>query len=182
MPSPHTRDLTDYAVAFAPFLAVLVAISVAAMQYYLQKQHLKQQLFERRFQVYSAVREFLSHALRGYAPLDNDAYQRFYLETRPAKFLFGSDVADFIREIRNGISHEENDGGAIVRYVEPDDADNPDDPLTTLMKWGHQAEVTFGRYLRVHHDRWWLARLKARLDEWMESEERVMESGSRRRG
>ena len=45
--------------AIAPAVAVLVAVGVALMQYYLQKQQQKQALFEKRFKVYEETLSYL---------------------------------------------------------------------------------------------------------------------------
>ena len=59
MPYQETRDLTSYISAYAPFVGVLVAIGVALMQFYLQREQAKQSLFDRRFTVYTAVERYL---------------------------------------------------------------------------------------------------------------------------
>ena len=49
--------MTSYITAYAPLLAVFVAIGVALMQYYLQKQQLKQDLYDKRFRVFYAIQK-----------------------------------------------------------------------------------------------------------------------------
>ena len=179
MPYQQTRDLTSYFSAYAPLLAVLVAVGVAFMQYYLQQEQWKLQMFVKRFEVYAAVRRFLSAALNSHGSLDSAEYDRFVFETRPAKFMFGSDVASFINEIYGSISQEDAVPGTYGKYVrrlEPDHLEAEGDLTTAAMRWGFRAEVAFGPYLQIHHDQSWLARFVARVNRWVDERPDVLKA------
>ena len=179
MPYQQARDLTSYISAYAPLLAVLVAVGVALMQYYLQRKQWEQQMFAKRFEVYAAVGRFLSAALNSHGRLDSAEYDRFVFEIRPAKFMFGSDVATFIHEINGAISQEDAVPGTYGKYVrrlEPDDLEGEGDLTTAIMRWGFRAEVAFGPYLQIHHDQSWLARFVARVDRWVDERPHILKS------
>ena len=56
MPPTPQRDFLGYLQALGPLIAACVAVGVASMQYYLQRQQMKQQMFAKRFEVYSEQR------------------------------------------------------------------------------------------------------------------------------
>lgn len=165
MSASHTRDSIDILTAFAPLLAVLVALGVGFTQAYLQRQHLKQQLFEKRFEVYSAVRAFLSVALQSHdSGFDARDYRMFTSKIKPAKYLFGSDVRQLIREVTCLLECEE-DGDGRFAFLEAD----PHIAFGALLNLGHRTEVTFGPYLQLYDETWLLSRWKSRVDKWMEA-------------
>ena len=179
MPYQQTRDLTSYISAYAPLLVVLVAVGVALMQYYLQRQQWKQQMFAKRFEVYAAVNRLLSAALNSNGLLDSAEYDRFVFETRPAKFMFGSDVASFINEIYGSISQQDavpGKYGKYVRRLELDDLEGEGDLTAAIMRWGFKAEVAFHPYLQLHHDQSWLARFVARVNRWVDERPDVLKA------
>src|SRR5260370_3027724 len=98
MPTSHIRDWIDYLQAFAPSIAACVAACVGLTQWYLQRQNLKQQLFEKRFRVYEKVRPYV-FTMRNFddAPVRTidakELSKTFKQDMAPARFLFGSDIA-----------------------------------------------------------------------------------------
>jgi hypothetical protein len=66
------------------------------MQAHLQQRQLDTDLFDKRFHVYLGVRGFLTAILKGQGAVDAEYYHQFEVGTRPAKFLFGSDVTTFL--------------------------------------------------------------------------------------
>ena len=156
--------------AFAPAIAVLAAVIIGGIQLYLQRKQQQQDLFDKRFDVYDAVRTFLSSAQTSSGPLDNQQYDLFLSRTKSAKFLFGSDVMVFLAEIHCQISHQENTDNTIERFIEPSDTDEEGDPLTTVWRLSAAAEPAFHDYLQIHHDRWFPGRLYDAINRWMDSE------------
>jgi hypothetical protein len=59
MPNYHARDWIDIVAVFIPAAAVFVAVGVGFMQYYLQRRQLRQNLYDKRYTVYEAVRKYL---------------------------------------------------------------------------------------------------------------------------
>jgi hypothetical protein len=82
---PHQRDWIDYLVAFAPLLAIGVAIGLATMQAYLQRQQLKQNLFDRRFTVYEETLTYLVTMLQLDGETDLEHYKAFGKPQTPAR-------------------------------------------------------------------------------------------------
>jgi len=79
--------------ACAPFVAVVVAVGVGLMQAHLQRQHLRQELFNKRFAIYTAMRD-LEDAMFKCQPhqaFTSDAWWKFHRATQSATFLFGFD-------------------------------------------------------------------------------------------
>jgi hypothetical protein len=98
-PTPH-RDFLGYLQSLGPLIAACVAVGVGLMQRHLQKRQLTQDLFEKRWKIYSGVQDYLAALLREdsgddlYAP-----YRQFRLDTDPGQFLFGKAVWEHIEAI-----------------------------------------------------------------------------------
>jgi hypothetical protein len=159
MPLQHARDWVDFLEAIGPLVAVLVAIGVGLTQSYLQRQQLKQDLFEKRFAIYAFVKEYLTGAVLG----DRELNPNFVNKTRPAEFLFGPEVLTFIDEAHTLAmtlaSHREEDdewAEATLKGVERTAYD--------------EFERVFRPYLQLHQEESWIARLMARLNRWIDQE------------
>ena len=173
MPPTPQRDFLGYLQALGPLIAALVAVGVGLMQWHLQKEHLKQQMFAKRFLVYSAVRRFVSAVIKIQGTVDERESGIFLLETKSAKVLFGSDVTTFINEIERAIPHETHQVPGryeIVHYVSPTGPGDAGDPLTIFIDWGHRVEVVFLPYLKLHHDQSWLRRLTTCLNRFVDQD------------
>ena len=103
-PTPHTRDWIGYAL---PSLVILVSVSVGITQAYLQRQNQKQQLFDKRFKVYTTIREFISVAVMNSAIFAvGTLLDEFRRDTAPANFLFGRRVNSLIQQIDDTVRYE----------------------------------------------------------------------------
>jgi hypothetical protein len=95
-PTPH-GDFLGYLQALGPLIAACVAVGVALTQRHLQKQQLKQNLFEKRFAVYEAIKRHLVESMSGYPTWV------WHLLNFPMKgqaiFLFGADMVGFCAEL-----------------------------------------------------------------------------------
>jgi hypothetical protein len=97
-PQQHARDGIDYLIAFAPLLAIFVAVFVAIVQARLQRQQLKQHLFEKRFDVYTAVGVFINHLIYRKWVDPND-FINLRSQFTNARYLFDSSVRRQMCEI-----------------------------------------------------------------------------------
>jgi len=178
-PTPH-RDFLGYLQSLGPLIAACVAVGVGLMQQHLQKQHLKQQMFAKRFEVYSAVRRFVSAVIKIQGTVEVKEVENVLSETKPAKFLFGSEVTTFISEIERSIRpeiHHVMGEYEIVQYVSPTDTDITGDPLRTFTDWGRRVEVVFGPYLDLQPASLpWYARLEAYMERLADSNEQRLKS------
>jgi hypothetical protein len=180
MPPTQHRDFLGYLQSLGPVIAACVAVGVGLMQRHLQKQHLKQQMFAKRFEVYSAVRRFVSAVIKIQGTVEVKEVENFLSETKPAKFLFGSEVNTFISEIERSIRpeiHHVMGQYEIVQYVSPTDTDITGDPLRTLTDWGRRVEVVFGPYLDLQPATLpWYARLELHMERLADSNEQRLKS------
>jgi hypothetical protein len=168
-PAPH-RDFLGYLQALGPLIAASVAVGVGLTQFYLQRQKYKQDLFDRRFKVYSATWDFIVLAIKSRTTglLEDSKVAKFFDDTKPGKFLFGSDVTMFLEgDLTGNLTDYRDETGQLSWRITL----KPDEPLLSLIiRWGVQIDKVFGPYLRLHHDQSWPTRLKARIDRWMDSE------------
>jgi hypothetical protein len=168
MPHTHPKDWIDVLAALSPTVAVLVAIGVAVVQAYLQKEALKQNLYDRRFRVYSAVLE-LWEALRKAEDVDE---REFAAAVLPATHLFGSDVQKYVSGIKDRLFRLRG------QYKSQEKAKERNDLVRFI---AHDFEVCFDPYLQLHYDENLLSRLKAQVDGWVDGADAKMASryGSR---
>jgi hypothetical protein len=59
MPPSQDRGFLGYLQSLGPLIAASVAVGVAGVQYSLQRQSQKQDLFDKRFTVYTSVEAYL---------------------------------------------------------------------------------------------------------------------------
>lgn len=150
-PHYHQKDIIDILAAIAPAVAVLVAITVAITQYLLQKAQAKQDLFEKRYEVYSAVIDLWLVLRRG-AACDSEVV---YIRLLPAEYLFGNNVKVFIEGIKSRLFRIDHSSvpaertrirADLIKHI----ADN--------------IEPVFKDYLQIHYDKNWFMRFSDWLD------------------
>jgi hypothetical protein len=190
MPSQPVRDLTSYISAYAPVLAALVAVGVGIMQYYIQRQHLKQNLFEKRHKVYTATQKFIRAVLdNNGTPLEGNLVEEFLDETAHSAFLFGREVSSWLNTIAAKAIDLGLTKSKIDHYVDLHDRfqagcvevpKTEEIELPTLLKshvegigWmgakrGELNQV-FQPYLQLYHEGNGLTRFVAAADAWVES-------------
>jgi hypothetical protein len=81
------------------FLSVAVGF-IALLQWRVAHNKLRLDLFDRRYKVFAATREFLQTASSG-----NAEFGQFSLAIADAEFLFGGDVAKWLKELRKKAAH-----------------------------------------------------------------------------
>ena len=86
----------------APSATLIVGLSVAFIawqQWRVARNKLRMDLFDRRYKVYEATRQFLSVILRDATFKDSDLFT-FYAGISDSEFLFRSDVVDYLTQMR----------------------------------------------------------------------------------
>ena len=100
----NANIIAELQAVFTFAIAMFVAW-IAFQQYQVAKRKLRHELFDRRYEVYESVRKFLS-SVATHARVDGDEMVKFLEGTATAKFLFDSEVSEYIEEIyRNSLKH-----------------------------------------------------------------------------
>jgi hypothetical protein len=181
MPTPHTRDWIDYALAVAPFLAMLVAIGVALVQVHLQREKMRQDLYDKRFAVYWAIVEF-DRALIGND--DATSYENvttLHTLTAHTGFLFGTDVVDFVAQVHHKLNHIFDLELKQRRFIEDKEGEFVSMSKISSLKFELfsfievNCGLRFAPYLRLQHRDGWMLRLKATVDQWMDRTQAIMD-------
>jgi hypothetical protein len=81
-----------------PVIALLAAY-IAWQQYKTASGKLKLDLFERRYRVYRGLMDFLAAVVRD-EQVTNESLGNFYRETDQKRFLFGDDICNYLKLIR----------------------------------------------------------------------------------
>lgn len=95
---PH-RDWIDLLEAFGPLIAVVVALLVGFTQLWLQERQLKQDLFEKRWKVYTGVQDYLAAILREDGDDLLGPYPQFRRDTDPGELLFSRAVWEHVNAV-----------------------------------------------------------------------------------
>jgi hypothetical protein len=172
---PHQRDWIDYLVAFAPLIAIFVAIGVALMQAYLQRQQLKQNLYDRRFNVRQGVLDLYYHNVSAELSNDPQFSLTFYTTFQHALNLFGSDVIDYIKSFGAQLRelHERDDAlrqAAMKGQVSDQLERERNDLYNAVNKELVRMNSVFDPYLQLYSDQGWFTRLAHRMDWWVNQE------------
>lgn len=86
----------------APIATLIVGLFVAFIawqQWRVAESKLRLDLFDRRYKVFEATRQFVAGIMREATFSDAQLFA-FYAATSDAKFLFGEDVVDYLKQIR----------------------------------------------------------------------------------
>jgi hypothetical protein len=85
--------------ALALICIPIVGALIAWRQVQIQSVNLKHQLYDRRFKIYDATRDFLKDILRT-AAVNDQAFATFVIATADASFVFDGEIRDFLKTIR----------------------------------------------------------------------------------
>jgi hypothetical protein len=81
-----------------PVIAIL-AVYIAWQQHKTGRAKLKLDLFDRRYQVYRGLMDLFSAVVRE-GTVSNEVLGNFYRETDQKRFLFGDDICEYLKEVR----------------------------------------------------------------------------------
>lgn len=108
-PNSCSKDLIEIFSAFLTPTIAIAAICIGWLQWQINKARLKHELFERRWEQFTSIREYLSSILIG-GKVIPDEETKFIIKTRGCRFIFGSDIENFVDEIyKKGIYLHELD-------------------------------------------------------------------------
>jgi hypothetical protein len=162
-PPPQDRDFLGYLQSLGPLIAASVAVGVAGVQYSLQRQSQKQDLFEKRFKVYTTVEAYLTAVNTGDRESKEKLYGQFAVAARHAEFLFGQEVRAYVDAFLaldlERKSHREGDD------------EWSDATLELTRRLTDDVDPIFRPYLQLHQQQSWFARFIARLNRWVDSDQ-----------
>jgi len=138
-------------------LVAIVAVYIAWQQWRTAANKLKLDLFDRRFRVYRGLMDLLA-AVEGEFNVPQDALAKYYIETDQKRFLFKSDLCDYMTEVRERVVKLRQ----LNRLIDPD-AQTPEDKrnraieeASTIETWLgvqiEQASKKFEPYLGFRHN------------------------------
>jgi len=171
-------------------VAVLVAIGIAFVQAYIQRQKQKQDLFDKRFKIYEEAIAYLVLKLHDLGKCNMQTHlDQYRKNTDSAEWLFGSDVFEHIKEIggtglelhrvQGELEHCIASTSVRVTGSQQDDMDRRfNDCLDRIGPLNHEVHELllkairffegetkriFTPYLKLHHNLPW----HVRLEQWM---------------
>lgn len=83
-----------------PTIAIVVAI-IACMQYHVNYERHRFELFNKRFSIYRKLRSFLLNIVQPDNFITEKTLKKIYRVFDESEFLFGDDITQYINEIRN---------------------------------------------------------------------------------
>jgi len=78
-----------------PLLGI-VATAIIVMQYFLQRNRWKLDLFEKRYPIYESTKQYLAKITQE-GKVTRDELYGFLRQTKDSEFLFGKDVNDYLK-------------------------------------------------------------------------------------
>jgi len=178
MPQQHVRDWVDLLEALGPLIAVGAVLIVGFFQAHLQRQQLKQDLYDKRSRVYRSVVDYWITFTKNRGLVELDVLKMLYAELGHAQWLFGSDVVAFLvqfdvvnRTLRTKI--EDRNGMRAQGLSENATLNRDIETLTERfdVMIGKQAEAVMTPYLQIYKERGWLARFIASVNRWVDQDQ-----------
>jgi hypothetical protein len=156
------------------------------MQWYLQKQHLQQNLYDKRFRVFMGLRTYLCTLTDHEGHLsDLSAYNQFHYDTDPALFLFGHEVTTYLKHIDDiAMTLVRRTAQIEIDTLAPTSTLAPDSKPTLELQLEAQKILVelyhavldgmytvFRPYLQLHYEQRWLVRFIARVNQWVDQDQ-----------
>ena len=173
MPLQPVRDLTSYVSAYAPLLAVLVAVGVGLTQLYLQSKHLSYLRYEKRYRVFQAIQRVLQDPKA--TSKASELLTALKKEGAEVSFLFGPEIKAFCKEVDEvlrTLGYSEERFGSIERTKE-----DTQEFVKAVARWSFlpgRAETLFRPYLQLYHKHCWLVRKAIAIHQWGDAREEVL--------
>lgn len=95
-------------------IPTVIALYVAIKQYYLSKHQLKIELYEKRYKIYIATKEFV-RKVDVDVNKDDFIFQDFKPIQNEAKFLFHEDITEYLKELVIKAKEYRNDEKDLIR-------------------------------------------------------------------
>lgn len=92
------RNFQFLTSSFVPFISI-IAVYIAYQQYYMNKLQVKLHIYDKRYEVYEKVREFIASVCQ--CSVSNEEALEFYRGTRQALFLYGQEIDSYILKLYN---------------------------------------------------------------------------------
>jgi len=173
--------------AYGPFVVAVVAALVGLTQYYLQREKIKLDLFEKRLKVYNAVMEFLEQVYNT-GEVSSVHFEPLVDRTKPASFLFGGDVTGYLNVLiksthdlqtdlsrLTGTAPRSTNTATVIEMNQRVQQKLTEQALDRLAHWLYplrqDAETVFHPYLRIYRDTWWITRFCRRVQQWVDNGE-----------
>nr|WP_320136637.1 hypothetical protein [uncultured Amphritea sp.] len=137
--------MIDFFTALIPIALAALGSYIAIQQYRTNRQKLKIELFEKRYAIYDAVREYMGAIIRKRHSNENEQ-QQFLVETKGAAFLFDDEIIKFIEDVwQNSIDMGEWHEDELPSTHAQEEAD---DMRWFLAEFGKLNE-RFSKYMRL---------------------------------
>ena len=141
------KIIIDFLSSLLPIVLTVFGLYIAIQQYRTNRKRIKNDLFDRRYAVFSAILEFISKIAKGGSVTQEDRIE-FMSSTRGAEFLFDKTIKDYIDEIWE----KTVDAGA---WAEDNTYHNTASDRAEAKKWLYgefsAIDKRFRKYLHLKH-------------------------------
>ena len=97
-PNSCPKDWVDiFSALLTPTIAIGVAL-IGWLQWRINKARYKHELFDRRWEQFASIRDYLSSILISGKVIPEEE-TKFFIKTRGCRFVFGSDIETFVKQI-----------------------------------------------------------------------------------
>jgi hypothetical protein len=139
--------------ALTPVIA-LITVYIAYQQYQTNRYKLRLDMYDKRFKVFLALREFISHILEN-ADVSNEVIFKFNIATSESVFLFDKEIPNYLQDIRQAAINFRkqnirlNSSNLPVGEERNKLAQENSDLLNWLSNQFTTSEEKFAKYLRL---------------------------------
>lgn len=152
-----TNETIGVARQLAAWLTPTVAIVglvIALQQSWTNKKRLRHELFDRRYEQFSAIRDFLAYVALG-GRVDQERQVEFISATRGSLFIFGKHISDYVESVwKDSLKIQRIEAeleGLSVGDERTSKVREQREILDRLNDDLKNLETKFSRYLRLRH-------------------------------
>lgn len=146
------RFIIELLSAFLVPIIAAITVYIAYRQHITDRQRLKFELYDKRFEVYLSVRALISEIVLK-AAIESEKIIEFSKDTREAEFLFDKDILDYIKELIDKSAELCKFSMLQEQVRSHNNLYKLNEDKLELLKWfsfqAEAASIKFGKYLSL---------------------------------
>jgi hypothetical protein len=150
--NPLLIEILDFTKSLLTPLLAIIGTTILILQYKLASYRWKLDLYDKRYPVYTATLDYIAFVVRE-GKMTHEAIFTFIRESQDKDFLFGTEIKEYIEELRKNGADLRAFGKKISHLSDGEEKSQLIDKECEMLTWfGNQFEVAkilFGNYLKI---------------------------------
>lgn len=146
-------ETTNFIASLATPSIALMALIFAALQWHTNRNRLRHELFDRRYQQYEAIKDFLGN-ISSLGKMTPDAEVQFLTATKGMRFTFSRQISRYVEEHVWSLAVDLNvlnDEMADRQRIEEGVARERGELMKAIIGEISKSEEVFSKYLQLKH-------------------------------